>query len=118
MQSNTSPDMIQAMQAFAAALPGHSKGLVASAWVDDWGRFGNFQLMVVPVQADRYFTSRLKALLRNALPSGSHLRECFPPDSLVERDGQGRRRVVGRTRSSWVVDVDYLQYDAQRNTFS
>jgi len=36
---------------------------VRSAWIDDWGRFGNFSVFVTLHDPDRYSTMRLKGML-------------------------------------------------------
>jgi hypothetical protein len=103
------------MKAFAESL---DRSLVARAHVDDWGRYGNFTLMVTPVTADRYATRRLTALIERSMPKGAHLRECFPPDPVIETRYGGRRKVSGYSRSFWTFDIDYQHYDSSSNTFS
>lgn len=114
--TQTTQSQIEDMKAMCEKL---DKTLVKSAHVDDWGRFGNFTVMVVPAEITRSTTIRLKALVRKALPKGAHLRECFPPDPIVElRYGGSKRRVVGYKRNYWAFDIDYQYYDAESNSFS
>lgn len=80
---------------------------IREAVCDDWGRFSNFQLLVYPKVYDRFFTVRLKALLKKRLPKGAHIRQVFPP-----------ARGDQRSRSSyWLVDVDFNTYDSASNMF-
>lgn len=94
--------------------------LVKRAWVDDWGRFSNFSVMVVPMEHDRHTTNRLRGLMTRYLKgTGAHLRACFPPDPEFSWDSCEQRRVIrGYNRSYWSFDVDFLQYDHETNRFS
>lgn len=116
MTTQTTDAQISAMKQLASKL--EEEQLVKSAYIDDWGRFGNFTLMVTPREHDRSTTSRLKALVRKMLPKGAMLREVFGPDPIRERDWNGRMRVVGYSRKSWNFDIDYMHYDVASNSFS
>lgn len=114
----STPDShIAAMREFCAKL--ENEGLVAAAHVDDWGRYSNFSVHIVPLKHDRTTTSRLKALVRKRLPGEAHLRECFGPDPIYERNSYTRTSTLrGYTRNFWVFDVDYQDYDPETNRFS
>lgn len=97
--------------------------LVRHAVLDDWGRYGNFQVIVYPVTADRHTTNRLRGLLNRLLKGHeAHLRSLFGPDPVKERtysDKSGRMedRVVGYHRDYWMIDIDYHPYNSDTNTF-
>lgn len=117
----TTEDQIAKMRAVAHDLSRRPE--IQSAWVDDWGRFGNFTLMVCPHTANRHSTRRIQAASRKALAgTGAHVREVFAPDPVIERclspSGHPSKRVVGYARDYWVVDVDFEQFHPEINRFS
>ncbi len=113
----TTQSQIEEMKAMAKRLA--ADPLIKSAYIDDWGRFGNFTLFVTPRHHDRSTTLRLSALVRKALPENAHLRECFGPDPIREYSRYSRSsHIVGYSRSYWVFDVDYQHYDQQTNFFN
>jgi len=113
--SQTTQEQIDAMKTFCEQL---DKSVVKAAHVDDWGRYGNFTVMITPVEHTRQTTNKLKALVRKGMPAGAHLRECFAPEAQYEsRYGGGRRR-TGYNRSYWTFDIDYQTYHAGSNSFS
>lgn len=115
----TTPVQIELMQSVCKSLT--KNPLVQSAVVDDWGRFGNFTLMVTPSVSFPYATQRLKGAVRQALKSvtdnQAHLRQCFGPDPVYSYE-DGHRVRVGFNRTYWVMDVDFFQYDPCSNSFS
>ncbi len=112
----TTSNQIDAVREMCAALEKLPE--VKSAAVDDWGRYGNFQVLVVPEVHDRYTTNRLKGLIRQNLPKGAHLRSVFGPDPITEKTWNNKRRIIGYSRKYWVVDVDYQAYDPATNSFA
>lgn len=112
----TTQEQIDVMRSMCSTLA--SKDLVETAYVDDWGRFGNFQIMLKPRLHDRHTTQRIRALVKKALPPGAHLREVFGPDPIREYNRwTGKNKVVGYSRDFWVIDVDYHEYQQESNTF-
>lgn len=112
----TTQSQIEEMKAMATRLAADPS--IKFAYVDDWGRFGNFQLFVTPLHHDRSTTLRLRALVRKALPGNANLRECFGPDPIREYSRYSRSsHIVGYSRSYWVFDVDYQHYDRETNSF-
>lgn len=117
----TTPEQITAMRALAEMIQADPS--IEEAIVDDWGRHGNFQLAITPVQKDRYATRRLRGLINRHLKgSGAHLRDIFGPDPIRERvfvDHSLRfePRVVGYSRDFWMVDIDFEVYDPEANLF-
>ncbi|MCC5610537.1 hypothetical protein LC612_28250 [Nostoc sp. CHAB 5834] len=96
---------------------------VNSALVDDWGRYGNFALLIVPAVPNGHFTRKLRRLLTEELArytsmKGAHIRDIFKPDTRYERDWEGKKRAVGYAQQYWKVDLDFQRYDAASNTFS
>lgn len=84
---------------------------VKNCYVDDYGRFGNFQI-VVSKEAKRIFINGKKRDFRGIMASvrsfikqvpGAHLRsnELYPADKNV-----------------MIVDIDFNQYDSSSNTFA
>jgi hypothetical protein len=110
--SMTTANQIESMHAMCCALPTTE---VKAAHVDDWGRYGNFTVMVTPVAHTRQTTAQLKRLIKSKLPEGAQLRACFPPERIrtSRRDGSSQYN-----RNYWVFDVDFMRYDAQSNSFS
>lgn len=112
----TTQTQIDEMKAMAARI--EEDPSIKTAYIDDWGRFGNFALFVTPRHHDRSTTLRLRALVRKALPETAHLRECFGPDPIREyRHYSGKTQIVGYSRSYWVFDIDYQHYDRETNSF-
>lgn len=113
----TEQSHIDAMRNFCTEL--ESEGLVKSAHVDDWGRYSNFTVHIVPLSHDRTTTTRLKALVGKRLPKEAHLRECFGPDPVREYDSYLQTtKLRGYSRRFWVFDVDYQTYHPTSNSFS
>lgn len=113
---STHPEQIEAMRELCTSLK-DSPG-IDSAHVDDWGRYGNFTVMVIPSEHTRSTSVRLRALVRKLLPSGAAIRQMFPPDAIREhRCGTGTR-VVGYTHDFWTFDIDYQRYSPESNTFA
>lgn len=112
----TTQSQIEEMKAMAKRLAADPS--IKFAYIDDWGRFGNFSLFVTPRHHDRSTTLRLSALVRKSLPENAHLRECFGPDPIREYSRYSRSsHIVGYSRSYWVFDVDYQHYDRETNSF-
>lgn len=112
--TETTDNQIAEMKRFAESFKQAHPTRVKDAYIDDWGRHGNFSLRIQPVTKDRHTTTRLKKLVRDALPAGSHLRQVFPPDKYIDR-------ITGKPKydsSYWNADVDYQRYDAASNTFA
>lgn len=113
----TTQDQIDAMREFCGTL--EQESLIKEARVDDWGRDGNFQIIVTPHEHNRTTGSRLCALVRRNLPKGACMREAFGPDPIREWNPYTRKyKTRGYQRSFWVVDIDYQIYDANSNRFS
>lgn len=117
METQTTPEQIDAMKSVALQI--QTNPLVESAWVDDWGRFGNFALKVIPKDTmDRHNTNRIGAMVRKTLPKGARIREIFGPEPVIERNSWTRTsRVRSYSHRSWNVDIDYMRYDPDRNVF-
>jgi hypothetical protein len=115
MMTRTKPAWIESMRQMAEKLERDPN--VNAAWVDDWGRFGNFALHVTPKLRDRSTTRRLKAAVGKALPEGAQLRRAFPPEPIYA-SRCGRRVRVRWSRRYWNFDIDFLDYDLQTNTFA
>lgn len=112
----TTEDQIDAMRSMCSTL--EANDLLDYAYVDDWGRFGNFQIMVKPKKHDRHSTRKIASLVKKSLPKGAMLREIFGPDPIREYDSWTRKTViVGYSRKFWVVDIDYQEYKPESNTF-
>lgn len=112
----TTEEQIEAMRSMCGKL--EENELVEVAGVDDWGRYGNFQILVKPSTHDRHTTSRIKALVRKSLPKGAHLREVFGPDPIREYNRYTRTtKITGYSRKYWVIDIDYQAYCTESNTF-
>lgn len=93
-----------------------ANGSATSAHVDDWGKFGNFTLMVTPSVVDRFSTSKLKSAVRKLLPPEARLRDTFPPDVVWRyRPGLSRRRECRST--TWTLDVDFEVFHKELNRF-
>lgn len=111
----TTEAQIEAMRELCLTL--EQNPAIRAAHVDDWGRFGNFTIMVTPVEHTRQTTQQLKRFVSTAMPDGAHLRQCFGPDPVYERRF-GERRRVGYARDFWVFDIDHQAYCAATNSFS
>lgn len=95
-----------------------SNAMVKESTVDDWGRYGNFSILIVPACHDRHTTVRIKALVKKSLPRGASLREVFGPDPIKDYNPYTRTsKIVGYSRKFWVIDVDYQTYHAETNSF-
>lgn len=114
----TPDDHIGAMKSFCADLESHV--LIEAAQINDWGRFSNFDIHVLPSAHDRHTTRRLTALIKRRLKgTGAHLRDVFPPTAQYEWDNiEKRNRKVGYDRSFWVFDIDFMKYDKETNSFN
>lgn len=93
--------------------------------LNDWGRFGNFDVHVYPVNPQTAKNSQVKAIITKAVRQieGAHLRRIFAPDVGRKRYFNRKRgcfmvKPSGRLRDFWTVDVDYMQYDPETNSFS
>lgn len=112
----TTDEQIEAMRSMCRTL--EEDALVKEARVDDWGRFGNFSILIWPQQHDRSTTTRLKALVRKALPKGAHLREVFGPDPIRDYNPYSRTsKIVGYSRKFWAIDIDYQAFCPETNSF-
>lgn len=110
--TQTSDEQVEEMKALAEAL--HQNPMVACSWIDDWGRFGNFTLILTPTEWDRSSTNRLKGLVRRALKdSKAKLRQVFPP----ERTGKTWDGKTEYNVNFWKFDIDFQAYDLENNSF-
>ncbi len=109
--SQTTDEQINEMKNLAIEI--EKEELVSSAWIDDWGRFGNFTLMIIPKNKEKTTTTKLKKLVNKVIKgSNVKLRGYFAPDPIKERN-----KVVGYTRKQYVFDLDYMIYDKESNSF-
>lgn len=110
---------IDEMKAFAEELCKHP--LINHAWIDDWGNFSNFTL-IISIEGERKpsTTNSLKAIVRKALKkTPAHLRDCFPPEPQREWDRFEQKMVtVGFHDSDWKFDIDYQSFDPGTNSFA
>ena len=122
METMTTPEQIASMNELCEKLKNSmigSRFLFRSAIVNDWGRFGNFDIHVVPMIHDRTSTNRIKAAVNKLLPAGCKLREIFGPDTIREYDSYNRRyRKTGYSRDYWAIDIDFQEYHSGLNRFS
>lgn len=103
---STTSTQIEAMQEMARRLT--QDDFIFSAHVDDWGRDGNFTLMVTPVTPLPRPTLKLKAKVRRNLPENAVLRECFSPE-VIYKTFYTIRRNNGLSRSYWIFDIDFKE---------
>ena len=112
--NNTPQDHIDAMKAFAEGLMEDPR--IKEAYIDDWGRFSNFTLIVVPERWEHSTSNILKGIVRRALKArgeAAHLRQMFAPE-FVGNNYRGERMYHCKF---WKFDVDFLHYDQSSNTF-
>jgi hypothetical protein len=123
--THTTPEMIEAAKAVAAAVA--KLPHVTRAWVDDWGRFGNFSLFLnVPESALvdlRAIRRGLTAAVQELAPAAK-LRSVVLPRRKYRLVGRDRlfagwdsdgRQFAGRGEAS--VSLDFHRYDAATNSF-
>ena len=100
--------------------------IIKDAYVDDWGKYGNFSLIVIPKKADRYSTKRILAIINRCLLHAkvpAHVRSIYGPDPVYRTHydpdmKRTHRKVIGYSRQYWMVDLDYYTYDEASNRFS
>ncbi|WP_018234447.1 hypothetical protein [Thioalkalivibrio thiocyanodenitrificans] len=124
MQSQAQPatpaDQVALAREFARRL-NEENGLIRHASIDDWGRYGNFSMLVWVSHHNRHTTNRLKGLIRRMLREHlpqAKLRDCYPPEvTSVERSESG---VITRTYHAdyWKFDIDFQDYNQQDNRFT
>jgi len=103
----TTPQQIEAMRGLCSQL--EASPLVNQAHLDDWGRHGNFIVMIWPVKHARTTTNQLKAAVRRCLKdTKAEMRQCFSPE----------RRSWGYHVDYWKFDVDFEEYDPATNLFA
>lgn len=113
----TTEQQIEEMKGVCLALKANP--LIEDAWLDDWGRFGNFDLRVKPKVHERSSTVRILAGVRKLLPRGARIRECFAPQPVREWLPDFRKyKHRGFDRNYWSLDVDFHHYDPRSNLFS
>lgn len=109
---STPTEHYEAMEKLAESIQAHS--YVKEARIDDFGRFSNFSLIVVPHLWERATTNKLKAIVKQALKeTPAHLRDYFPPE-FRGHDFLGRRQYH---RSFWMFDIDYHGFNPEQNVF-
>lgn len=118
---NTSQNQIDEMRDLVAAMEENES--IKEAIVDDWGRYGNFQILVVPNEHTRSATLKIKALVKKVISDNNiqaQVREIISPEPIRESWFDGYRRVnkvVGYSRSFWMIDIDYSTYHPEINAF-
>lgn len=113
----TPQEHIDAIKALCADL--EQEKLIEAIDINDWGRYSNFDLHIVPSEHTRHTTRQLKALIKRHLKgTGAHLREVFPPIAQYEWDSiERKQKKTGYDRIFWAVDVDFREYDIESNSF-
>ena len=93
--------------------------MIKAVDLNDWGRFSNFDVHIVPTEHTRHTTRQLKALVKKALKgTGAHLREVFPPTAEYRWCSVFRRsELVGYDRTFWAFDIDFREYFEEVNRF-
>lgn len=110
--SETTDTQIDEMKALAERL--ERDPMVDTAWIDDWGRNGNFTLMITPTVWDRTATNRLRGLVKRYLKTtDAHFREVFPPE-LIGKSWDGKRQYHA---NFWKFSIDYQTYHLATNSF-
>jgi hypothetical protein len=113
----TTQNQIDAIKTLCEQLK--SNPSIDNAYVNDWGKFGNFDIFVVPVIHDRNSTRKIKSIIKQFLTEDAKLRQAFGPDAIYEYRGDLKKAVkTGYNRSYWSIDIDYQQYNTENNTFS
>lgn len=113
----TPEEHISAMKALCETLRSHPA--IEDIGINDWGRFSNFDIHIVPAEHNRHTTRKLKALVKKALrDSGAHLRDVFPPTAQYRWCNIARKNeLIGYDRCFWAFDIDYNDYDIDTNSF-
>src|SRR5690554_897221 len=113
----TTKAQIQTMQDICKKL--ETDPLIEWAKVNDWGRHGNFSLLVSPNRKGRGITSAVRARLQRCLSgTGAHIRQLIAPEPRYAFDSYTRRRVLrGYQHDYWIIDVDYETYYSEINLF-
>jgi len=114
---STSQNQIDAMNTMCLSLK--KNPLVKDAYVNDWGRFGNFDIFVIPEAHDRYTTNRLKAIVRKMLPEKAMIRDIFGPEPVMKYNFATQEMCrEGYNRRFWSFDIDYQLYNPETNRFA
>lgn len=128
METKTTEEQIHAVKRFAAELS--KLDCMNDAEINDWGRFGNFDLHVYPKMdfIEKHGLYRLSNKMR--FPSilkqikivlkkypDIKLREYYLPDRRDIYDKDEQRNISGLIRQYVSLDLDYLDYDSETNTF-
>ena len=109
--NETTQNQIDEMKSFVKKLENNHN--IKKAWIDDWGRFGNFTIMVIPEVHEKYSTTRLKAIIKSELKTTqAKMRDCFSPDG-IKKNG----KIIGYKRDYFSFDIDYMKYCKEMNIF-
>lgn len=95
--------------------------LVESAMINDFGRYSNFDIFVVPTQKDSKTTNSLKKLVRDTIKElqlKCKLRQANPARKTKEVVWSYGIAEPVWDRNYWSFDIDYNSYDASTNSFS
>lgn len=99
--------------------------LIRRVIVNDWGRFGNFDVHVYPTDPqsadNRKVQASVRKYIKEHLPA-AHVRQIFAPDRVRVRYWNNKRerfmtKPGPRARDFWAVDIDFQEYDSETNTF-
>ncbi|WP_415913148.1 hypothetical protein [Neptuniibacter sp. QD37_11] len=117
-ETGTTDAQIESMRLACEVL--NDNPLVKEAVLDDWGRYGNFTVLIYPAEHTRGTTSQLKGLVRRTLKNhGAHMRQCFPPEPEYQYDSyEKKRKIVGYNCSFWKFDIDFMNYSESSNSFN
>lgn len=118
----TTPEQVEIVREFCEKLRCNPKTL--DVVINDWGRHGNFEVLLYPKNPNDTKTARVKSIVTQALRGEKrfHVRQIIPPDphyATVWSDKAGRMmpRRWGYVRLYWAIDLDFHEYDAESNTF-
>jgi hypothetical protein len=109
---STPVEHVESMKELAEKIENHP--YIRSAYIDDWGRFSNFTLILEPENWTRGTTNKLKGIVRQMLADTSaHLRDTFPPEFTGLNQLSERIYHCG----FWKFDIDYHDYVPEDNVF-
>lgn len=107
-----------------------SNELVFDCIVNDYGRFGNFEIFITPHKIEKSTTNRLKKIVKCAIQdlkeysddtdsSSIHVRTYFAPIAVRKWCHYDEKtKKVGYDKDYWSFDIDFKSFDSSSNSFA
>ena len=125
--SRTPQNQVELIELFCEKMKEHE--IVNDCMINDYGRYGNFDIFIYAETMNRTNTNKLKKLVRVTIEHLKTISEDCDVMSLHYRSHSAptairkwcrydeKTKLIGYDRDFWSFDIDFSQYHSESNSF-